>query len=160
MSVVVKEYSCPVHGYFESTFSICPTCGTTQVKRVFLTPPAFKGDATKMKDNELRQLTMTYGMSDYSNNVNTMHDKPVIDPQAHKRLADANVLAKNVDGWESFGTAQALLSGAGISVRQPSEGEKGKVTVLKPAPINTALKGKIGKYEAISHKDGDKGLRP
>lgn len=142
MSVVVKEYSCPVHGYFESVFSVCPTCGTTQVKRVFVTPPAFKGDATKMKDNELNQLTMAYGMTDYSNNESTKHTND------------------HAETWATPQTAAQILSASGITLREPTAEERKKVTPLRPAPINTALKGRIGKYEAIHHKEGDKGLRP
>ena len=70
---VNKEFACPVHGYFESALPICVTCGNTDVKRVFVTPPAFKGDRTKLHDSELRQLTMQYGMTNYTNNENTKH---------------------------------------------------------------------------------------
>lgn len=76
---VLKEYRCqePNCGrLFDSTVPSCIHCGSTNVKRIFLTPPGFKSDKTKMQDSSLEHLTESYGLTDYSNNPNTRHDAP------------------------------------------------------------------------------------
>ena len=130
---VNKEYTCPIHGYFESTFSICPTCGTTNVKRVFITPPAFRSANTKNSDRELRQLTMAYGLTDYSNNESTKHTKD------------------HSDTWATPTEAAGLLSASGINLRQPTAEERKQVTPLRRAPIAKSLPGFNYNIEA-THK--------
>jgi hypothetical protein len=154
MSMVIKEYACPTHGIFESTLPVCVTCGFNPCNRVFTQAPAFKSSSTKMKDGELRQLTLAYGLSDFSNNENTRHEQTNLSPTEAKLLSESGMTVKHPDTWESLTPDTAsLLSGAGISVRKPSDEERKKPTVLRAAPINKALKGKIGAYEAIRHKE-------
>lgn len=74
---VLKEYRCqdPRCGrLFDSFVPSCIHCGTTNVKRVFLTPPGFKSDKTKLQDSSIEHLTASYHLSDFSNNQSTKHD--------------------------------------------------------------------------------------
>lgn len=71
---VIKEWQCPRCGDFESAIPACIYCGSTEVKRVFLTPPAFKSDKTKMVDDSLRTFARQTGRTDYSNNLSTRHE--------------------------------------------------------------------------------------
>lgn len=62
--MVIKEWKCDEHGYFESTEAICPHGCDTGINQVFLTPVAYKTSRTKNIDNTTRQLAMDFNMSD------------------------------------------------------------------------------------------------
>jgi len=61
--MVLNDYKCEVHGFFESDMPICPH-GCDTVQKVFLQPIGMIGDKTKFNDNTLRGLAADYGMSD------------------------------------------------------------------------------------------------
>lgn len=67
--MVIKEYNCPRHGYFEASHPICHHmgCESEGIERVFLTPTNIKSDKTKFTDNSLNQIAKNYGLSDMSN---------------------------------------------------------------------------------------------
>jgi len=76
--MVIKEWHCGACGCdFDSEFAICGRCGATEpyVARAFRTAPGFKGDKTKQLDLSLSTFTKTYGLSDFSNNQSTSHEK-------------------------------------------------------------------------------------
>jgi hypothetical protein len=60
---VLKDYKCPVHGYFESREAVCPA-GCTDVNVVFLKAVGVKSDGTKHNDRTLNQLALDFKMSD------------------------------------------------------------------------------------------------
>lgn len=64
--MVIKEYRCAAHGYFESgeASPSCPKGGCTTVQQVFLTAPAFRSDKTKRSDANLRQIASDFGLTD------------------------------------------------------------------------------------------------
>ena len=75
---VVKEWHCGACGLdFDSSLAVCGRCGAVDpyVERAFRTPPGFKGDKTKLLDTSLDKFTKQYGLSDYSNNQSTKHEK-------------------------------------------------------------------------------------
>lgn len=75
---VVKEWHCNGCGLdFDSTLNVCGRCGATDpyVMRAFRTAPGFMGDTTKATDNSLSRFTKQYGLSDFSNNQSTKHEK-------------------------------------------------------------------------------------
>ncbi len=61
--MVIKEWKCAAHGYFESAESTCPH-GCTTTQRVFLTPPAHTSDKTKGADAHLRKIAAEFGLTD------------------------------------------------------------------------------------------------
>jgi hypothetical protein len=63
MIMVLHDYKCPVHGFFESREPVCPA-GCTDVQLVFLQPVGLKSDTTKHADSTLKELAKDYGMSD------------------------------------------------------------------------------------------------
>ena len=76
--MVIKEWHCNGCGKdLEGEFPICGFCGATDpyVVRAFRTPPGFKGDKTKLLDVSLNNFTKQYGLSDFSNNLSTAHEK-------------------------------------------------------------------------------------
>lgn len=76
MAGVLKEYRCNECGrVFDSTVPSCIHCGTTNIKRIFLTPIAIKSDRTKLNDSNMEHLCESYGLTDFSNNESTKHDK-------------------------------------------------------------------------------------
>ena len=60
---VLKDYKCPVHGYFESYEPVCPA-GCTDVHVVFLKAPGVKSEKTKHNDKTLNQLALDFKMGD------------------------------------------------------------------------------------------------
>ena len=62
--MVVKEWKCDEHGYFEGKEGICPNGCTEGINQVFLTPVAYKSDRSKGIDKTSRQLAMDFNMSD------------------------------------------------------------------------------------------------
>ena len=76
--MVIKEWHCNGCGAdFDSTDSICGYCGATDpyVVRAFRTAPGFKGDKTKLTDTSLKNFTNQYGLTDFSNNKSSKHEK-------------------------------------------------------------------------------------
>jgi hypothetical protein len=76
--LVIKEWHCSACGLdFDSELQICARCGATEpsVSRAFRTPPGFKSDTTKVTDQSLSNFTAQYGLSDFSNNPSTKHEK-------------------------------------------------------------------------------------
>lgn len=96
---VIKEWTCSDCGNeFDSDLPCCSNCGSENVQRAFRTAPGFKGDKTKMKDSSLREFTNQYGLSDFSNNQNTKHEKKT--SHEWKPVSDL-VSDPNVRGGES-----------------------------------------------------------
>ena len=62
--MVMKEWKCDEHGYFDATEGICPNGCTEGINQVFLTPVAYKSDRSKNIDKTTRQLAMDFSMSD------------------------------------------------------------------------------------------------
>ena len=76
--MVIKEWHCGACGFdFDSALPICGHCGATEpyVTRAFRTAPGFKGDKTKQLDLSLNNFTKQYGLTDFSNNQSTSHEK-------------------------------------------------------------------------------------
>ena len=75
---IIKEWHCGACGLeFDSGFPVCGRCGATEpyVTRAFRTAPGFIGDQTKRTDTSLLNFTQQYGLSDFSNNQSTKHEK-------------------------------------------------------------------------------------
>ena len=63
--MILKDYKCDVHGYFENTEPACKQVGCTEVVYVVhLQPTALKSDKTKSADRHLDQLALNFQMSD------------------------------------------------------------------------------------------------
>lgn len=62
--MVIKEWKCEEHGYFEGTEAKCPHGCTDGISQVFLTPVAMKSSKTKHNDKTLKQLAMDFNMTD------------------------------------------------------------------------------------------------
>lgn len=87
---VIKEWLCSICGPFESASKICPACGTGDTRRIFLTPPGIKTALSKQTDRNLKQLVEQAGLSDFSNNLSTKHEKK--SPLVWANLRDTQIL--------------------------------------------------------------------
>lgn len=109
--MVIKEFNCPRHGYFEASHPICHHmgCDSEGVERVFLTPPGIKSDRTKFTDNSLNRIAKDYGLTDMNNR----------DGQAVKALRDNAIWGKegvsNFDGMMQ----QAAQHKGGMDIAAP-----------------------------------------
>ena len=63
--MILRDYHCTEHGYFEGWQDACPIkhCAG-EVSRVFLQPVGIKSDRTKKADATLRGLAEDFGMTD------------------------------------------------------------------------------------------------
>ncbi|MBV8648472.1 hypothetical protein [Paludibacterium sp.] len=112
--MVIKEWECAKHGTFESTHPICPClgCASENVKRVFLTPPSIRHEATTYTDNSFNDLARAYKLSDINNQ----------DGQAAKSAADDCKWGMDaVGGVDMF--KQATANGAGYETFQTESGK-------------------------------------
>ena len=64
--MVLKEYKCLAHGFFDGWEAKCPhgCTGDELIMRVFLTPVGMQSDTTKHNDSTLKSLAGEFGMSD------------------------------------------------------------------------------------------------
>lgn len=62
--MIIKEWKCPYHGFFESPDPVCPHGCEAGVMRVFLTPVAIGTGVVGRIDQEAQKLTTRFGMSD------------------------------------------------------------------------------------------------
>jgi len=63
--MILKDYKCPTHGYFESDVASCFADGCeANVMRVHLRAPALKSERSKRADKTAKQLAMDYKMTD------------------------------------------------------------------------------------------------
>lgn len=131
---VIKEWKCLDCGYFESAEPICPLCGTTEVKRVFLTPPSFKSDKTKLTDENIESLSRQFGMTDYSNNLSTKHEAQSSHIWGKLPTQNAGDGKKSID---MSGELSRVING-GINVPQAQATNQ-----LGPVPVAP------GQYETI-----------
>ena len=62
--MILKDYKCPAHGYFESDTAVCfvDNC-EANVMRVHLRAPGIKSERTKGIDTKAKQLAMDYKMT-------------------------------------------------------------------------------------------------
>jgi len=67
--MLIKEWRCATHGFFEGTLPLCPKmgCDSGQIERAFLTAPKTKSARTRVADHLINQLALDYGLSDISN---------------------------------------------------------------------------------------------
>lgn len=127
---VIKEYNCPLHGHFESRFSVCPH-GCVDVERVFTRAPATVSRRTRNIDRTLEGMAKDHNLSDISNRNGTLAASvsqfqpralPDVNPQLtgaylekQKQLFGGNI-ERGADGsfWASgmsWQTGTAKLSG-------------------------------------------------
>lgn len=62
--MIIKEWKCEEHGYFESDRPECPDGCLKGISQVFLTPVKYKSDRSKNIDKTSNQLALDYKMSD------------------------------------------------------------------------------------------------
>lgn len=62
--MVIKEWKCPVHGFFESEDAVCPKGCDAGVMRVFLTPVSIGSGVTGQLDAQQDRLAARFGMTD------------------------------------------------------------------------------------------------
>lgn len=62
----MREWECPIHGYFECTHPLCPEIGCeAEVKQVFLTPPTISDGMLKRFNAGLKKSADMMGISDF-----------------------------------------------------------------------------------------------
>jgi hypothetical protein len=62
--MILKDYKCSTHGFFEAGEPICPEGCTDGIHVVFLQAPALLGEKTKAADSHLDSLADQFKMSD------------------------------------------------------------------------------------------------
>lgn len=65
MAMILNDYKCLAHGYFEAWEARCPKgCDGEAVVKVFLQAVGTRSDSTRHADSTLKGLASEYGMSD------------------------------------------------------------------------------------------------
>lgn len=67
--MVIKEWKCPAHGFFESDNPVCPKGCDAGIMRVFLTPPSIGSGVTAQLDGQQQRLADRFGMTDLRSKV-------------------------------------------------------------------------------------------
>ncbi len=153
-SVVVKEFLCPGHGYFDSTEAVCPH-GCTLVERVFLTPVGFQTARTRNVDATLDSIAKEHKLGD----INTRRDAHAarkLDPKVrkaqeqqeamrqhlHKKFAGLNLVntKAGTGGWGGVNKGGVYETGGHI--RNPERGGGAPATMSAlGAPSENVLEG-------------------
>lgn len=77
--MVLKDYHCSEHGYFEGWEEKCPIKGCQgAVSVVFLQPVSIKSDRTKKADKTLKGLAQDFGMTDIKSTKEGEHQSGYI----------------------------------------------------------------------------------
>lgn len=77
--MVLKDYHCSEHGYFEGWEERCPIKGCQgAVSVVFLQPVSIKSDRTKKADKTLKGLAQDFGMTDIKSTKEGEHQSGYI----------------------------------------------------------------------------------
>ena len=127
--MVVKEWHCGACGLdFDSQIEICPRCGATEpyVVRAFRTPPGFKSDQTKITDTSLQNFTQHYGLSDFSNNPSTAHEKKYMGADGtpislnDTWMPAGNVVSAPEPGESRADVLKAMMPAAALPVKKPT----------------------------------------
>lgn len=62
--MILRDYKCDEHGFFESDQPVCPQGCTDSVFAVYLKAPGLKSDRTKNADQTLQNLASDFNMTD------------------------------------------------------------------------------------------------
>jgi hypothetical protein len=62
--MILRDYKCDEHGFFESDVPVCPHGCTDSVFAVYLKAPGLKSDRTKKADDTLKGLASDFNMTD------------------------------------------------------------------------------------------------
>lgn len=104
---IKKEWSCIVHGDFDSTEQRCPSgCGASMVVRAFRTPPMVGTGALKRVNATLEGLASDHGLTNMSNAGGEGMRKA--DYFTHKRLREATELAMHAPNGGKTGDGRDL----------------------------------------------------
>lgn len=82
--MVIKEWKCDEHGFFEATEAMCPHGCVKGINQVFLTPVAYKTSKTKNIDKTTQQLAMDFNMSDIKSVREGERQPPRLQPTQDK----------------------------------------------------------------------------
>ena len=63
-NMILKDYKCEIHGYFESSEPRCPEGCTVNIYAVHLQAPGLKSDTTKNVDKTVQGLASDFNMTD------------------------------------------------------------------------------------------------
>ena len=151
VKTVIKEWKCNTGcGFFESAYPVCTRCGSEDVLRVFLTAPSIKGDKTKFVDSQVAQFTRQSGITDYSNNLSTHHEKE--SPNIWKSVPLSKPKTAKDSGVINFHSR--IGEAGGVNFTGPLAGAtNGGVNIADMKPSLG------GKYESIVHKDDIKSAK-
>lgn len=99
---IVREYTCPGHGDFESTEARCPHGCTVVAEREFRTAPAYHNGKTQRTDRMVREQVESLGLSNIRS-ARTGETSRVQDPKASRMAEFQNaVRAKYPRVWGSI----------------------------------------------------------
>ena len=120
--MIIKEFECMAHGYFEGAEPVCPhgCTGENMIQRVFLTAPSIQTSSYNGINNTLESLAEEHGLSDMNNRSGNGMRRA--DAGAHRRLNTAMDIISSRSGEnmaEYFGDMKQRFSGSISSVARP-----------------------------------------
>jgi hypothetical protein len=141
--MVLKDYKCPTHGYFESDVASCFSDGCeANVMRVHLTAPSIKSERSKRADKTAKQLAIDFKMTNIKTTREgenqsgyfTRNNTPP-EPQ-EPRPRDSAIWGGNVNGLNM----KSLLSGRAV------QSVRGEPVGLKPSEAGNLTGPKTASY--------------
>ncbi len=120
--MIIKEFECMAHGYFEGGEPICPhgCTGEIMVQRVFLTPPHIQSASYNGINSTLESLAEEHGLTDMRNAQGEGMRRA--DGAAHRRINHAMDIISSRSGEnmaEYFGDIKQRFAGQVSGVARP-----------------------------------------
>ena len=112
--MVLKDYHCTEHGYFEGWEERCPIKGCHgAVSVVFLQPVSLKSDRTKKADKTLKGLAQDFGMTDIKSTKEGEHQTGYIKRNNKQTEKQRQLELEAAESREPKPRDSAIWGGAG-----------------------------------------------
>jgi len=112
--MVLKDYHCTEHGYFEGWEERCPIKGCHgAVSVVFLQPVSLKSDRTKKADKTLKGLAQDFGMTDIKSTKEGEHQTGYIKRNNKQTEKQRQLELEAAESKEPKPRDSAIWGGAG-----------------------------------------------
>jgi hypothetical protein len=112
--MILKDYHCTEHGYFEGWEERCPIKGCHgAVSVVFLQPVSLKSDRTKKADKTLKGLAQDFGMTDIKSTKEGEHQTGYIKRNNKQTEKQRQLELEAAESREPKPRDSAIWGGAG-----------------------------------------------
>lgn len=152
--MILKDYHCANHGYFEGWEPKCPIKGCAgDVAVVFLQPVALKSDRTKKADSTLEGLAQEFQMSDIKSTREGEHQTGYIKRNNSQTDSERQAEAQEAAQREPRPGDAAMWGGAGgISMKSVMGGQfrpvKDEAVSITPNSVGNLTGPKVSSYTA------------